>query len=88
MVSVGKKKLQQNGVSQCMRELLYSAHYFKVMCGLDPQEEWIHRELHPSAISKSEEDVTKITTVILDRFGNPFSLNNQEKDEAEPLYPT
>ena len=57
---------------------------FKQFCDLNDNEELIHRILNKPSIIKDEQDIQSITSVIMDRFGNPFSLS-VECERPDPL---
>ena len=59
---------------------------FKSFCQLNDVEEPIHRSLTKSIIMKDEQDIQSITSVIMDRFGNPFTIASDVK-ELEKLVP-
>ena len=47
---------------------------FRSFCQLNDVEEPIHRSLTKSIIMKDEQDIQSITSVIMERFGNPLQL--------------
>ena len=59
---------------------------FKSFCQLNDVEEPIHRSLTKSMIMKDEQDIQSITSVIMDRFGNPFTIAS-DVEELEKLAP-
>ena len=58
------------------------------MCGLSEDEDQGHRDLKKANTRKDESEIQKITRVITDRFGNPFSINGPvplEDETPDPL---
>ena len=59
---------------------------FKAMCGLNPNEDSVHQDSKARTIRSDERDIQSITRTILERFGNPFILDlNERNEEPEPL---
>lgn len=59
---------------------------FTSMCGLGNLDEQVHRDLKPSVIQKDTEDIHKIISIIQDRLGNPFCIDqSSELQEPKPL---
>ena len=54
----------------------------KQFCDLKDIEEPIHQNLNKPSIIKDEQDIQSITSVIMDRFGNPFSTS-VDREECE-----
>ena len=60
---------------------------FKQFCDLNDIEEPIHRTLNKPSIVKDEQDIQSIASVIIDRFGNLFSISvdREECERPDPL---
>lgn len=56
------------------------------MCGVSVLEGRFHHKSKSMSILKDEKDIQKITSVIMDRFGNPFALDTTDtREEPESL---
>ena len=54
------------------------------MCGLDHDDEQVHRDFSMHTICKDQDDISKTVGIISDRSGNPFELDVSEKEVTLP----
>ena len=58
---------------------------FKSFCQLNDVEEPIHRSLTKPMIMKDEQDIQSITSVIMHRLGNPFTIASDVEELEKPV---
>ena len=57
------------------------------MCGLSEDGDQGHRDLKKANTKKDESEIQRISQVITDRFGNPFSIDGPVPVDDEPPDP-